>query len=136
MSSRSGKYSKKNHDVCSTLKQGDIILVNFGTRCEGSRNLCGKRPVYVLSRHADDKTVGALLVVPLFRNPSRDCAGNDVEIRPADCTGLRYTEYAQAVNIQKVRKHQIIRRIGRVKNASIHSGLLASMWEQVERKDG
>lgn len=134
MSSRTGDYG--NHYVCSTLKQGDVLLVNFGSRLEGSRNLYGKRPVYVLSNNADDRTAGAVMVVPMFREKSRDNAGNDVEIRPIDCVGLRYTEYAQVMNVQKIRKHQIIRRIGRVKNDSVHSGLLASMWEQVERKDG
>ncbi|MBR1598270.1 MAG: type II toxin-antitoxin system PemK/MazF family toxin [Lachnospiraceae bacterium] len=136
MSSRSGQYGTNNHYVCSTLKQGDIILVNFGNRCEGSRNLYGKRPVYVLSNNADDKSVGVLMVVPMFRTKSRDNAGNDVEIRPIDCPGLRYPEYAQTVNIQKIRKHQIIKRIGRVKNGAVHSELLASMWEQVGQKDG
>ena len=104
----------------SSSLQGDVILVNFGRRSEGSRNLFDKRPAYVLSNNADDKTVGAVMVVPMFRDKSRDSYACDVEIRPIDCPGLRYSEYAQAVNIQKVRKHQIIKRIGRVKNDSIH----------------
>ena len=136
MSRRSGQYGTSNHYVCSTLKQGDVILVNFGKHSEGSRNLYGKRPVFVLSSNADDKSVGVLMVVPMFRARSRDNAGNDVEIRPIDCPGLRYSEYAQAVNIQKIRKYQIIKRIGRVKNGAVHSELLASMWEQVGQKDG
>lgn len=136
MSSRKGHFGTNNYYVCSTLKQGDVILVNFGGRSEGSRNLYGKRPAYVLSNNAGDKTVGAVMVVPMFRDKSRDSYAYDVEIRPIDCPGLRYSEYAQAVNIQKVRKHQIIKRIGRVKNDSIHVELLDSMWEQVERRDG
>ena len=137
MSKRSGNYENTDRRrVCRTLQQGDVVLINFGNRCEGSRSLYGKRPGYVISRHSDDKGAGVIMVVPLFRNKSRDSIGNDVEIRPVDCRGLRYTEYAQVMNMQKIRKHQVIRRIGRVNNETIHTELLSSMWEQVEREDG
>lgn len=136
MSKGSGYYGSESRHVCRTLQQGDVILINFGDNREGSRSLYGKRPGYVISRHADDKAVGVIMVVPLFREKSRDNAGSDVEIRPLDCRGLRYTEYAQVMNIQKIRKHQVIRRIGRVKNDTIHAEILSSMWKQVEREDG
>lgn len=136
MSSKTGHGKTNNNNVCSTLKQGDVILVNFGSRHEGSRSLYGRRPVYVLSNNADDKTAGVILVVPLFRSRSRDNSEIDIEISPVHCRGLHFTEYAQAMNIRKINKRQIIRRIGRIRNDVIHGEIMTSVWKLMESKDG
>ena len=136
MGMKSERSGRSHNQASRSFEQGDIVLINFGNRCEGSRHLYGKRLGYVIGRHGDDNKAGVLLVVPLFRGKSRDGAENDVEIRPSDCRGLRYTEYAQVMNLQKIGTYQVIRRIGRVKKGSIHAELLASMWEQVEWKNG
>ena len=115
----------------TSVKQGDIVLVNFGREGKGSRNLCGNHPVYVMSRQSEDKRSGAIMAIPLFRKVSRDGSGSDIEIAPTDCHGLRYSEYAQPMNIQKIRRDRIIRRIGHVREG-IHERILSAMWEQVD----
>ena len=117
--------------IRSAIRQGDILLVNFGGRNNGSRNLCGARPVYVMNRQPGDMR-GSLLVIPLFRQESKDSAWRDVEIRPTDCKGLKYAVFAQPLNLQKIRRNQIVRRIGHVNGTDIHENILTSMWEQVD----
>ena len=117
--------------VQSSVRQGDIVLVNFGREVKGGRNLCGKRPVYVMNKQSNNRTNGAFMAIPLFRTVSRDSAGGDVEITPADCHGLRYSQYAQPMNIQKVRKGRIMKKIGHV-GEGVHERILAAMWDQVD----
>ena len=121
--------------VRNTVRQGDVVLVNFGRGSKGSRSLCGNRPVYVLSRQLKDEYGSAVLVIPLFRQESREGAGKDVEITPAVCKGLRYSEYAQPMNLEKIRRNQIVRRIGHVKDGTVHDSLLSSMWNQIDKSE-
>ena len=116
-----------------TVRQGDIVLVNFGNGSKGSRNLCGNRPVYVLSRQIKEEYGSAVLVIPLFRQESREGVGKDVEITPAVCMGLRYSEYAQPMNLKKIRRNQIVRKIGHVQDETVHDNLLSSMWNQIDK---
>ena len=108
------------------VRQGDIVLVNFGRAGKGSRSLCGKRPVYVMNRQSSDRKSGAFMAIPLFRTVSRDGIGGEVEITPTDCHGLRYSEYVQPMNIQKIRKERIVKRIGHVREG-VHERILAAM---------
>ena len=62
--------------VRNTVRQGDVVLVNFGRRSKGSRSLSGNRPVYVLSRQMKDAYGSAVLVIPLFRQEPREGCGN------------------------------------------------------------
>ncbi len=123
--------------VRMSVRQGDVLLVSFGRDGKGSRNFCGNRPVYVMSRQLDDKAGRSVMVIPLFRKPSRDGIGSDIEITPTECKGLRYPEYAQPMNIQKIRRTQIIRRIGHVSGEKVHESILSAMWDQVDHyKEG
>ena len=111
--------------------QGDVLLVHFGGNRKGSRSLSGDHPAYVMSSDDRMKTDHVLMVIPLFRSPSKDTAAKDVEIGPMECRGLRRLEYAQIMNMQKISRYQIVRRIGRVKNEAVHKELLTSIWGQV-----
>lgn len=136
--SAKGKQSNKDkhsRNGKTDVHQGDVLLVHFGNEWKGSRSLCGNRPVYVMSSDDSMKTDNVLLVIPLFRSPSRDTVSKDVEIRTIDCRGLRYPEYAQVMNMQKISRHQVIKRIGRVKSESVHKELLSAMWGQVGEQD-
>lgn len=119
--------------VRNTVKQGDVVLVNFGRGSKESRSLSGNKPVYVLSRQMKDEYGSAVLVIPLFRQESRDGVRKDVEITPAVCKGLRYSEYAQPMNLKKIRRNQIVRRIGHVQDETVHDNLLSSMWNQIDK---
>lgn len=136
MVSRAAKAGKERISRYVSVEQGDVLLVDFGKYQEGSRNLFGKRPVYVLSNIKSDSSNSVLMVIPLFRNRSRDNAETDVKIRTLDCNGLRYDEYAQPLNARKIRRYQIIKRLGKVKGKAIHSEILSSMWQQVDSNDG
>ena len=136
MVSRAAKAGRERISRYVSVEQGDILLVDFGKHQEGSRNLLGKRPVYVLSNIKNDSLNSVLMVIPLFRNRSRDNAETDVKIRTLDCNGLRYDEYAQPLNARKIRRYQIIKRLGKVKGKAIHSEILSSMWQQVDSDDG
>lgn len=136
----SGKRKRSNKDKhsrnCKTdVHQGDVLLVHFGNERKGSRSLCGNRPVYVMSSDDSLKTNNVLMVIPLFRSQSRDTVSKDVEIQTIDCRGLRYPEYAQVMNMQKISRHQVIKKIGRVKSESVHKELLSAMWGQVGKQN-
>ena len=117
-----------------TPQQGDVLLVDFGGKGKAGRNLAGCRPVYVVSSQTDVNHRGLVWAIPLFREISRDCDGQDIKIEPGDCRGLRYVEYAQPMNIYKIRSYRIVRRIGHVNNANFHKELVSTILEQIKER--
>ena len=95
--------------------------------------IIGGVSAFILMGQMKDRYGGAVLVIPLFRQESREGAGKDVEITPAVCKGLRYSEYAQPMNLKKIKRNQIVRRIGHVKDETVHDSLLSSIWNQIDK---
>ena len=126
------------------IRQADVLLVNFG---DSDRCIFGKRPAVVISSDTSLYNDNVLMVIPLFRKPSRDNSGSDIQIREIDCkingqtykldfkcrdcNGLRYEEYASVANIRKVYRRQVIKRIGHIKNENVIRELTASFLEKV-----
>lgn len=110
------------------IRQADVLLINFG---DSDRCIFGKRPAVVISSDTSLYNDNVLMVIPLFRKPSRDNSGSDIQIREIDCNGLRYEEYASVANIRKVYRRQVIRKIGHIKNENVIGELTASFLEKV-----
>lgn len=110
------------------IRQADVLLINFG---DSDRCIFGKRPAVVISSDTSLYNDNVLMVIPLFRKPSRDNSGSDIQIRKIDCNGLRYEEYASVANIRKVYRRQVIKRIGHIKNENVIRELTASFLEKV-----
>lgn len=105
---------KKRFNSRYTLRQGDIVLIDYGRNDTKSR-ISGKHPSVVVG---NDCANGERMinVVPLFRKASRDIKAEDILLAPKDCKGLRYEEYLQPKQVQLVSKSRITRRIGCISN--------------------
>jgi mRNA-degrading endonuclease toxin of MazEF toxin-antitoxin module len=124
--SRSRKRKAKKSKLY--IRQADVLLINFG---DADRWIHGKRPAVVISSDESLYNDNVLMVIPLFRKPSRDNSGNDIHLSEADCNGLRYEEYASVANIRKVYRRQVIRRIGHIKSDTVIAELTAAFLEKV-----
>lgn len=109
-----------------------MLLVDFG---DTGRKHRGKRPVCVISSDKNIADDSILMVIPLYRKPSRDNKGHDVLIPKDDCKGLRYDEYAGITNISKVRRKQIVRYIGHIENETVIGALAAAFLKKVGEGD-
>lgn len=130
------KVKKERHYTkYLTICQGDVVLINFGKGASGCR-ASGTRPCVVVSNDVSIKAEGGFFAVPLYRNPSKSVNREDVLIRPADCRGLRYEEYAQPMNMVLCRKCRVVRKIGHIKNDTIVKEIANSLWDLVGQDAG
>ena len=125
------RYYTKHLAIC----QGDVLLINFGKHTAGCRT-DGIRPCVVVSNDASIHAETGFFVVPLYRNPSRSANREDILIRPVDCRGLRYEEYAQPMNMTLCHKCRVIRKVGHIKNETIISGIANALWSLVGQDAG
>ena len=102
-------------DAHIRIHRGDVLLINYGCRDAGCRNGI-VRPSVVISSENSLKQESSVLVVPLYRHETRAFKANDVLIKSTDCTGLRYDEYAQPMQVRAVRKCRVVKRIGHIKD--------------------
>ena len=109
------------------FRQGDILLVDFGTEAVGNRRGGRMRPAMIVGNSKTMNTGSLLLVVPLYRQPSRDCQSGDFFLKPASCRGLRYAEYMQPLHVMPVRKVQVVRRIGQLTDTDLKKAILDAM---------
>lgn len=107
------KHTKRDAYMC--IHRGDVLLINYGCRDAGCRNGI-VRPSVVISSEASIKLERSLLVVPLYRHETRAIHASDVLIKSTDCTGLRYDEYAQPMQVRAVKKCRVVKRIGHIKD--------------------
>ena len=114
-----------------TICQGDVLLINFGKKTAGCRT-SGVRPCVVVSNDSSIKTEGGFFGVPLYRNPTKSASRNDILIKPSDCRGLRYEEYASALNMVLTVKCRVIKKIGHIKNETIIKEITNEFWGLVE----
>ena len=127
--SKAGK--KRNYMKYLMVCQGDVLLIRFGKEDAGCRN-GGTRPCVVVS---SDKAIQAerrFFVIPLYRKPSKSTSREDILIRPVDCRGLRYEEYAQPLNMVMCQKCRVAKKIGHIKNGTIMKELTLAVWDLVE----
>lgn len=122
------KNSRMQGSPRMLIRQADVLIVNFG---DSDRGIHGKHPACVISSDESLSKDNVLMVVPLFRNPSKDNDGGDVRIREIDCRGIRYEEYASIANVGKVYRRQVIKKIGHIKNDAIIKELTISFLEKV-----
>ncbi len=109
------------------IGQDDILLIDFGSN--GRVN--GTHPALVMSRRACDGKTNQWMVVPLYRKENYSSFVPDVVIRPADCQRLHADMYAQVTLMRSVCYGQIRRRIGHMRNQSVHTELERLLWEQI-----
>ncbi|MBR6223859.1 MAG: type II toxin-antitoxin system PemK/MazF family toxin [Lachnospiraceae bacterium] len=125
------RKSKKVNNRYLSVCQGDVLLVNFGKNSSVCRN-GGSRPCVVLSNDSSIDKGSKFFVVPLYRQPSKTACVEDILIRPIDCRGLRYDEYAGAINMVQVTKNRVSKKIGHIKNESVVKEILTAVWALVE----
>lgn len=109
------------------FRQGDILLVDFGMETVGNGRKGRMRPAMIVGNSKIMNTGSILLVVPLYRQPSRDCKLGDFFLKPASCSGLRYAEYMQPLHVMPVRKVQVVRRIGQLTDTDLKKAILDAM---------
>lgn len=126
------KSQKDNYRYLSVC-QGDVVLINFGKNSSVCRN-GGSRPCVVLSNDLAIDKESKFFVVPLYRQPSKTVSVEDILIRPIDCRGLRYEEYAGAINMVQVTKNRIGKKIGHIKNETVLKEILVAFWTLTEGK--
>ena len=84
---------------------------------------------------SSDKAIQAerrFFVIPLYRKPSKSTGREDILIRPVDCRGLRYEEYAQPLNMVMCPKCRVAKKIGHIKDGTIMKELTLALWDLVE----
>ena len=116
------------------VRQGDLLLIDYGRKKTGSRNGI-KRPSVVVGnmdamKHEDD-----FLVVPMFRHPSRSCRSGDIVLNPTECVGLRSEQFLQPMQVTAVNSCRVIRRIGRIKNRTVTRQIVMSIQDLVAEED-
>ena len=124
---------KKLYKKSLELRQGDVILVNYGKFNAGCRT-SGIRPSVVVSNDAALKEENLVNVIPLYRKPSKAFQAEDILIRPVDCRGLRYEEYAQPMQMQILQRFRIIKRIGHIMNDSILCEIANAIWNSINKE--
>jgi mRNA-degrading endonuclease toxin of MazEF toxin-antitoxin module len=126
------KVKKERYDNrYLTISQGDVLLINFGKGSSGCRTR-GVKPCVVVSNDRSIKTEGGFFVVPLYRNPSKAAGVKDILIRPVDCRGLRYEEYAGVLNMVLTVKCRVVRKIGHIENVMIVKEITSSFRKIVD----
>lgn len=128
---RKERYFTKYLTIC----QGDVLLINLGKENAGCRT-SGIRPCVVVSNDTSISMEKGFFVVPLYRNPSKPAKKEDILVRPYDCRGLRYEEYAQPMNMTLCRKCRVIRKIGHIKNDTIVKEIANAIWGLVGQDAG
>lgn len=119
-------YIGRNTCSCTSFKQGDILLVDFGRNESGSR-IGSRRPSIVVSNTEILKNENILFVVPLYRQPSRGFMCGDIVIEPKDCRGLRYVQYLQPMQVKAIKKCRVVRAIGYIKNDDLKRNIVATV---------
>ena len=107
------KNTKRDAYMC--IHRGDVLLINYGCGDAGCRNSI-VRPSVVISSETSIKQERSLLIVPLYRHETRAINASDVLIKATDCTGLRYDEYAQPLQVKAVKKCRVVKKIGHIKD--------------------
>ena len=110
------------------INPSDILIVDFGSSTIKS-HVRGRHPAIVMNVDDPRATNSHIMVIPIFRNPSYRGGDTDIEIKPAFCNGLRYTEYANVSNIQVVERYRVIRKIGHMKHAETRERLKRALSE-------
>ena len=103
----------------TVLHPGDILLINFGKSTSRSR-VDGRRLAYVIGREDITSRDHHVMVIPVFRQPSRHSESNDIIIRKNDCNGLRY-------NVQKIDRYRVERLIGHVSKQNIRDEITRAL---------
>ena len=95
------------------IRPGDVLMVDFGYSSLKSR-ATGKRPAYVVSVNPGIGSNRSLMVIPMYRNSSYLNQDTDIPVKSGCCSGLRYDEYVNILNIQRIERYRVCRRIGRI----------------------
>lgn len=110
----------------TVLHPGDILLINFGKSTSRSR-VDGRRLAYVIGREDISSRDHHVMVIPVFRQPSKHSEADDILIKKNDCKGLRYTQYANPSNVQKIDRYRVERLIGHVQNQNIRDEITRAL---------
>ena len=116
------------------VRQGDLLLIDYGRKNAGSRNDI-KRPSVVVGNMDAMKQEDNLLVVPMFRHPSRSCRSEDIVLNPAECVGLRSEQFLQPMQVTAVNSCRVIRHIGRIKDRAVTRQIVMSIQDLVAEED-
>lgn len=119
----------------TVLHPADIVLIDFGTSTSKAR-VQGRHLAYVLGREDIQARDHHLLVIPIFRTPSKQRDVDDIKIRKCDCEGLHFTQYVNASNIQKADRHRVESLIGHVSNKRVRGEINKSILREVGDSDG
>lgn len=119
----------------TVLHPADIVLIDFGKSTSKAR-VDGRHLAYVLGREDIRARDHHLLVIPVFRSPSKQRDNIDIKIRKCDCDGLHFNQYANASNIQKIDRHRVESLVGHVHNTRVRKDIMDSILREVGENDG
>ena len=123
---RSTTYRQRwNRNVM--IEQDVVVLVDFGK--SGSTH--GIHPALVMSRQRKTDGNTRWMVIPLYRRASYGTGLSSVSVSQKDCLQLHHDMFAQPMLIQSVATKQVVRRIGKVLNGSVHKEVERLLWEEV-----
>lgn len=108
------------------VRQGDLLLIDYGRKNAGSRNGI-KRPSVVVGNMDAMKNEDNLLVVPMFRHPSRSCRSEGIVLNPTECVGLHSEQFLQPMQVTAVNSCRVIRRIGRITDRAVTRRIVLSI---------
>lgn len=115
----------------TVLHPGDILLIDFGKSTSRAR-VDGRHLAYVVGKEDMQARDHHLLVIPVFRTKSVKAGSDDIRIRKCDCDGLHFTQYANAINIQRIERYRVERLIGHVSNPRVKNDII----EAIRREAG
>lgn len=113
----------------------DVLLINFGSST--SRARVSGRHLAVVVGHEDMRCRDHhLMIVPIFRSPSRHDNDSEIKIKKSQFKDIRYDQYLNPVNIQRIERYRVERLIGHVRSDEIRKQIVESIIREVGDDDG
>lgn len=114
----------------TVLHNGEIALINFGKSTSRSRT-DGRKLAYITGRDGIKNRDHSLLVIPIFRTPTKHSKTEDIRITKEDCVELRRPQYLNPQNIQKIDRYRVESIIGFVNNKVLRDNIKEALVREV-----
>lgn len=119
----------------TVLHPFDVLIINFGSST--SRARVSGRHLAVVVGHEDMRSRDHnLMVVPIFKSPSRHDNNSEIKIKRSQFRDIRYDQYLNPINIQRIERYRVERLIGHVSSDEIRRQIVESIIREVGDSDG